>query len=93
MVRTATGEIMFSKCANPICGANFDYHQGTFFRFHKQQSEGDPEANLHSVQHFWLCGPCSRRYWLEYRNNAGIVLMDWTQQAPPRTKPRVIAAA
>jgi len=65
---------MFSECANPVCRAQFDYHEGAFFRFHSSvQSDGRP-ANTHSVRHLWLCGRCSKVYYLEHAQDRGIVL-------------------
>jgi hypothetical protein len=52
----------------------FDYRQGGFFRFHKNHAPDEPPPNTHSVQHFWLCGACSLRYTLEYREDQGVIL-------------------
>lgn len=65
---------MFSKCANPACRAEFDYHQGRFFRFPKPSRQGEQAPNTHSVEHLWLCGPCSSNYCLKYLKGTGIVL-------------------
>lgn len=65
---------MFSECANPACRAEFDYRHGHFFRFHKRPlDDGEPD-NTHSVEHFWLCGPCSETYCLEQPRSGGIVI-------------------
>lgn len=66
---------MFTKCANPDCLREFDYHEGRFFRFHQSRCSGEFPPNTHSVEHLWLCESCSRDYTLEYRKNLGVVLM------------------
>jgi len=68
------GGRMFSKCANPSCGAEFDYRQGRFYRFHKRPLDDGQPANTHSVQHFWLCGKCSETYRLEYTQGGGVLI-------------------
>jgi hypothetical protein len=61
---------MFSKCANPECAASFDdYRQGRLFRFRQSHPEGKAPANMHCVQHFWLCSRCSETCTLEYRRD------------------------
>lgn len=65
---------MFSECANPACRAEFDYHQGRFFRFPKASEESAQLRNTHSVEHLWLCGPCSKDYRLKYVKGQGIML-------------------
>ena len=65
---------MFSKCANPQCRAEFDYHGGEFFRFRRPLADDGRPANTHSVEHFWLCGKCAASYYLERVHNRGILL-------------------
>jgi hypothetical protein len=65
---------MFSKCANPSCGAEFDYRQGRFYRFHKRPLDDGRPANTHSVQHFWLCGKCCETYCLKYTHVDGALI-------------------
>jgi hypothetical protein len=65
---------MFSFCANPECQAPFDSEQGRLFRFHKDHPAGEAPPNLHSVQHFWLCGTCCGSYTLEYRDECGVLI-------------------
>lgn len=80
---------MMSKCANPDCQQPFDYRKGEFFRFHKEGYSGGAAANLHSVQHFWLCDDCRARFTLEYRKDHGVLLRLESQPAHRR----LIAAA
>ena len=86
-------ESMFSRCANPECGVAFDYHEGQLFRFHKNHAPGEPPPNTHSVQHFWLCGACSLRYTLEYREDQGVILNGNFEKRPQAECHRLIAAA
>lgn len=65
---------MFSKCANPSCGTEFDYRQGQFFRFYKRPVDDGQPDNTHSVEHFWLCGPCSETYCLEQARSGGLLI-------------------
>jgi hypothetical protein len=84
---------MFSECANPECRSQFDYHQGAFFRFHSSvQSDGRP-ANTHSVRHLWLCGRCSKAYYLEHVQNRGILLRSRTHAFDPAARSILIGAA
>ena len=89
-----------SKCANPECEAPFDYRQGRILRFHKEQHRaGEPAANRHSVQHFWLCEACAKQYTLTYRPGEGVVMQIRSREPeldPKRAvpmEPRLIATA
>lgn len=65
---------MFSACANPDCNVPYRWGEGEFFRFHKEHAAGESAPNTHSVQHFWLCGRCRRKYMLEYRQGTGVMI-------------------
>jgi len=84
---------MFSQCANPDCGVEFDYREGRLFRFHKNHAPGEPPPNTHSVQHFWLCGECSSRFTLEYREDTGVLIRRRVERAVQSEWNRLIAAA
>ena len=71
-LKSKGGMAMLSRCANPDCGANFDYGHGRFFRFRRSSSPAP--VNSHSVQHHWLCDSCSETYTLDYREAIGILL-------------------
>lgn len=66
----------FSLCANPECRVSFVYGEGCFFRFRQSQDAGNRIPNTHSVQHFWLCGTCSKRLTLEHRDGSGVLVKD-----------------
>jgi hypothetical protein len=84
---------MFSKCANPECPTQFDYHQGQFFRFHNDHMEDGRDAKSHSVQHFWLCERCRETYTLQYEERRGVLISIRSGEIRPRGIARVIAAA
>lgn len=84
---------MISTCANPDCQVAFDYQQGRFFRFHKDHATGEPAPNLHSVQHFWLCGHCCLGFTLEYRDGAGVLIKNRPDVVCEAETARFIAAA
>lgn len=84
---------MFSKCANLECSTSFDYEEGKFFRFHRSRTDGEPPPNTHSVQHFWLCGPCSQSYTLEYQNDRGVLIRPRLTHSPGLKTSHFIAAA
>jgi len=57
---------MLSKCANPSCSTPLVYlREGKVFMMEKSTQEGVPDSEgtkpkgVKSVEHFWLCGPCS----------------------------------
>lgn len=62
---------MFPRCANPQCASQFDYRQGQLLRAPRHgeiEAEGD-------IRHFWLCGACASRYFLEYKSGEGVVIL------------------
>jgi hypothetical protein len=60
---------MVSKCANPDCSTPFHYlREGKVFRIEMEEISADAlkpfvvgaKKAARKVEHFWLCGPCSR---------------------------------
>jgi hypothetical protein len=58
---------MISKCANPECSARFQYlREGRLFRMEAvpDRAAGEPAPYsakvIRHVEHYWLCGMCSR---------------------------------
>lgn len=84
---------MISSCANPSCQIPFDYRQGELFRFHKAHPPDEKPPNTHSVQHFWLCGKCSRDYTLVYADDLGVLLQDRSAISIAADEYRFVAAA
>jgi hypothetical protein len=63
---------MFLECANPKCSSQFDYREGQLIRAPKDLQADRFEAQ--EFKHFWLCGKCASRYFLEYRQGEGVVM-------------------
>lgn len=84
---------MFSVCANPDCQFPFKCQEGRLFRFHKEHAPGEPPANTHSVQHFWLCAQCCREHTLEYRDGRGVLIRQNPEVVTEPGTSRWIAAA
>jgi hypothetical protein len=80
---------MIRRCANPACLAEFDHRKGQLFRFPKKAE--DRPADMHSVQHFWLCANCCKLYSLEYDENRGVALKP--RAGEPRSAARHFIAA
>jgi len=84
---------MLSKCANPDCARPFDHRHGRFFRFHRSPPEGKLVANMHSVQHFWLCKSCCELFTLELTAGLGVVIRERLGAPVGEPAPRLIAVA
>ena len=84
---------MISACANPDCLAAYDYGEGHLFRFHKAYRAGEKPPNTHAVQHFWLCGNCSKEYKLAYEDTRGVVMRDRMEMSRPPSPWRFVAVA
>jgi hypothetical protein len=68
---------MLSKCANPDCTKTLHYlREGKVFKMEPMPQNGEsPRKRAKSVEHFWLCGPCSESWTLLYDRDAGIRVM------------------
>jgi len=53
---------MVSHCANPECGKPLHYlREGRIFIFRSAVHDGATgEKRSHHLEHYWLCGNCSR---------------------------------
>lgn len=66
---------MFPRCANSECSASFgSFREGAFFRFRRTDADLQAPSKSHSVEHAWLCAPCSEQFTLEYRENKTILV-------------------
>jgi hypothetical protein len=63
---------MFAKCSYCDCGVPFDYREGQLIRFCGSPLDGQSSADQYRVEHFWLCGNCSKLYVFEYKPGAGM---------------------
>lgn len=84
---------MVSRCANAECGAPFHYlREGKLFKF--EVASHPPEHAVGAgtrlvttkksptkIEHFWLCGNCSRQMTLRYQHATGVVLIHLDQRA------------
>lgn len=71
---------MLSKCANPDCTTTLHYlREGKVF---KVESDSDlqlvsgQKKPVRTVEHFWLCGPCSERLTLINDKDAGVRIVE-----------------
>jgi hypothetical protein len=82
---------VFQRCANPQCSSQFDYRQGQLIRTPKQERQGD-FGESPEVQHYWLCGVCACRYFLEFRPGKGVIMLPLPIRRAQREASGVIAA-
>ncbi len=78
---------MLSKCANPACSTRFQYlRDGKLY-----QIDVDPTAqsaihlvgkkSARKVEHFWLCGNCSKHMTLAYQRGKGVITLPLSNTA------------
>jgi hypothetical protein len=74
---------MVSYCANPKCAKPLHYlREGRIFVFDTPGREGPQGAgDSRKLEHFWLCGECSRTMALE-RNAEGVRLIPRLRMGP-----------
>jgi hypothetical protein len=67
---------MLSKCANPQCSTTLHYlREGKVFKMEPvviAKNGETPRKPTKSVEHFWLCGPCSESWTVLYDRESGI---------------------
>jgi hypothetical protein len=52
---------MLSNCLNPSCNASFRYlYDGRIFTVERSVMSPDGLNSERIIEHYWLCGPCSR---------------------------------
>ena len=57
---------MLKNCANPQCGKPLHYlREGRIFVFDAVGTEDGDARKAHRMEHFWLCGECSKMLMLE----------------------------
>jgi hypothetical protein len=64
---------MVNSCANPKCGKPLHYlRDGRVFLFDVvRKADG---ASVHRREHFWLCGECSKMYFLEQNSSREVLI-------------------
>jgi hypothetical protein len=81
---------MLSKCANPECAAPFHYlREGKLFQIERRNgtlSIAGPQlvGDTRSVEHFWLCGPCSETMTLAFERQQGLIVIPLKKQPAVR---------
>lgn len=69
---------MLTKCANPSCSTPLIYlREGKIFKMDSSAKAANNPAGPalvkpgERIEHFWLCGPCSKRLTLVYHPERG----------------------
>ena len=66
---------MVNQCVNPACGKPLHYlREGKIFLFSHKQQPGDTK-NLHRLEHYWLCGSCTKDWTLTSDEKNGVQLV------------------
>jgi hypothetical protein len=68
---------MLSKCANPTCTTRLHYlREGKVFKIESETNlllvNGRSKKAPRSIEHFWLCGPCSETLTLVTEEGRGV---------------------
>jgi hypothetical protein len=68
---------MLKSCANPQCAKPLHYlRDGRIFVFDAVSTDGDGDIRkAHRMEHFWLCGDCSKTLMLE-QTGSGVRVVD-----------------
>ncbi|MBZ5550761.1 MAG: hypothetical protein LAO22_22850 [Acidobacteriia bacterium] len=62
---------MLSSCLNPSCNASFRYlYDGRIFTVERFVTSPDGLNTERIIEHYWLCGPCSRSMKVVVENGA-----------------------
>jgi hypothetical protein len=72
---------MVDKCANPECSEAFYFGQGRlYFSPKRRLADKSAPANSHGVEHYWLCGSCSKSFTFGSEPSP-----EWRLRPAPRT--------
>jgi hypothetical protein len=67
---------MLKSCANPQCAKPLHYlREGRIFVFDAVRTEDGDARKAHRMEHFWLCGDCSKTLMMEQTRN-GVRVVD-----------------
>ena len=69
---------MVSNCANPKCAKPLHYlREGRIFVFDVQEQSVNitGEKKGHHLEHYWLCGDCSKMFMVEHESEKGVQLV------------------
>jgi hypothetical protein len=84
---------MFAKCSNSDCGVPFDYREGQLIRYCKPPLDGQFSTDYPCVEHFWLCGSCSKLYVFENERGSDIKIKPRMRKLKERPPLSFISAA
>jgi len=86
---------MVNNCANPQCAKPLHYlREGRIFVFEAQTVYGGGEMPGHHLEHFWLCGDCSRIFRIERGiDSAACLVPRYTPRIPVRRETKEEPAA
>ena len=77
---------MVNQCANPVCHKELHYlREGRVFLFSRRNSSFDNHKLPHRLEHFWLCGDCSKAFKLEMDDTNGMKLVETKHRRPRRS--------
>ncbi len=80
--------LMLSRCLNPNCGAAFRYlSEGRVFALERLATGSDGRAER-SVEHYWLCGRCSRSMKIVVENGKAAAVPKQNESMGRRTDKR-----
>jgi len=65
---------MVEKCANPACSQPYIFRQGRLYFCPVRSVYGSTPSTSHGVEHYWLCGSCSKTFTFLRRAGAGVVI-------------------
>ena len=84
---------MITHCCNPDCRLPFNFEEGRLVRFCKALPNDVSPESEHPVEHFWLCGGCSKRYEFEYESRLNLKLKSSAKESSPARIPELVTAA
>jgi hypothetical protein len=80
---------MLSHCLNPACKAPFRYlYDGRIFTAERFITRADEAETKRVIEHYWLCGSCSRSMKVVVENGVARVSRTLELMAPTKTKSR-----
>lgn len=78
---------MVDHCANPVCHKPLHYlREGKVFLFSRKSNKSDGAGLPDRLEHFWLCGTCSKEWTLATDGHEGVKLVE-TRRPRIHTEP------
>ncbi len=80
---------MLSHCANPNCKKPLHYlREGKVFLFSRKNSSKQNSKPFQLLEHYWLCGECSRDWTLTMDGEHGVQLSERRRRRFHHTYPQ-----